>query len=81
MNIALALALFTVIVNLATSVVHLAISRAPGWRASRAFAAIAFTGALYCIDNVAFAEPSLPDSIHHLAFRLNYLWASLHVLA
>ncbi len=81
MNVALALALFTATVTLGAAVAHLAVSRAPGWRASRAFATIAFTGMLYCLGNIVVAEPDLPDSLHHLAVQLNYLWASLHVLA
>ncbi len=80
MNIAFVLALLSATVALGTASVHYAISRAPGWRASRTFAALALLGTVYSIGNLVFATPEAPASIHRLAIRANYLSANLHAV-
>jgi signal transduction histidine kinase/CheY-like chemotaxis protein len=80
MNVAFVLALFGATVTLGTAVVHFAISRAPGWRASRTFAAIALTGTMYSLGNLVFASPDTAESVHRLAIRANYLCANLHAV-
>lgn len=81
MNVALVLAIFTATVNLSTAAAHFAISRAPGWRSSRAFALIAFTGALYSGGNIVSAAPDLPRWIYVAAAYFNYFAATLHILS
>ena len=80
MNIALALALVTATTNLCTAAIHFVLSRAPGWRSSRALAAIASTAALYSVGNVVFALPEADASVRHWAVRVNYATASAHAL-
>jgi hypothetical protein len=81
MNIAYAVALFTFTLNLAMALGHFAVSRAPGWRASRVFSFVALTACLYSLDNMIFTDPTLPDGFYLAAVRLSYVVAHLHMLA
>jgi signal transduction histidine kinase/ActR/RegA family two-component response regulator len=81
MPVAFAMSFAALIVNLMTAVAHFAISRAPGWRVSRAFAAIAGTAALYCLGNLFFNHPGQPDAVYRACTHWNYFWGHLHVLA
>ena len=81
MNIALALAIATATLNLATAIAHYAISRAPGWRVARAFSLIALAAALYSCGNVVMGIEGLPGKFYVSAVRWNYVWAHVHVLA
>ena len=59
-------------------VLHVAISRAPGWRIARWFAAIAFTAAVYNIFSLLLCLDGLSDAAYFAAANLSYLIATLH---
>lgn len=80
MNVAILLAVFTATVSVGTGLAHLAVSQAPGWRASRTFALIAFSAGLYSIGNVTFCSSGLPPAAYLVVLRTNYLAAHLHAL-
>lgn len=81
MNVAAAIALAAASVNIASSVFHFAIARAPGWRAARTFAAIALTAGLYNITGLVFATDGLSNPAYAAAAQLADVLASLHCIA
>src|SRR4051812_8455988 len=66
--------------NLSMGVLHVAISRAPGWRIARLFAAIAFTAAFYNIFSLLLCLDGLSDSAYVTAGNLCYLTATIHAV-
>ncbi len=81
MPVATVLALFTATLSLAMAIGHFAISRAPGWRVARSFAYMAATASMYSFGNVVFTLHDLPTEVYALALRLQFLIASLHLVA
>ncbi|MCC6651639.1 MAG: hypothetical protein IT348_10870, partial [Candidatus Eisenbacteria bacterium] len=81
MPVATALALVTAVLNLTVATGHVAISRAPGWGVARLFAVIASTAALYSAGNVIFTLHDLPIGVYMVALRVQYVLASVHMLA
>jgi PAS domain S-box-containing protein len=61
-------------------VLHVAISRAPGWRIARLFAAIAFTAALYNVFSLLLCLDGLSDAVYITAGNLCYLIATIHAV-
>lgn len=57
------------------------VSRAPGWRAARPLAVIAFSAAAYSATNVVFALEGVPDGTRIIAARLEFLFAAIHAVA
>jgi len=80
-NTAAGISLASASVNLATSIFHLSLSPAPGWRSARTFAAITFTAGLYSLGSIVFALDGLGAAAYVLAGRLIYLVGSLHCVA
>jgi PAS domain S-box-containing protein len=66
--------------NVSMGVLHVAISRAPGWRNARLFAAIAFTAAAYNVFSLLLCLNGLSDAVYIAAANLSYLVATLHAV-
>ncbi|MFN8586225.1 MAG: ATP-binding protein [Candidatus Eisenbacteria bacterium] len=81
MPVATVLALFTATINMVMAIGHLAISRAPGWRIARTFAAMALTASLYSFGNVIYTLHDLPPDVYTVSLRVQFLLASLHLVA
>jgi signal transduction histidine kinase/CheY-like chemotaxis protein len=81
MNSAVAIPLFAGTVNLTSAVIHVALSRAPGWRVARVTALIALTGALYCLSDVPYGIDGLSQVAYLATARITYVAAVLHALA
>jgi signal transduction histidine kinase/CheY-like chemotaxis protein len=80
-NAAVAIPLIAATVNITSGIVHIAISRAPGWRVARASAAIALTGGLYCLTAIPFGFDGLADASYLATARATYVAAVLHAIA
>jgi signal transduction histidine kinase/ActR/RegA family two-component response regulator len=80
-NVAAALALTAASVNIASSTLHLAVSRARAWRAERTFAAIAFSAGLYNLTGLVFATGGLSDATYLAVGRFAYAIASVQCVA
>jgi signal transduction histidine kinase/ActR/RegA family two-component response regulator len=80
-NLAVLIPLVAGIVNLTSGVIHVAISRAPGWRMARASSVIAFSAALYCLSAAPFGLAGLSDAAYLAAAKLAYVAAALHAVA
>lgn len=81
MNTALFVAGCAATLNLGTAFLQLMFSRAPGWRVTRVYAAIAATAAAYSVSTAVFCIEGLPDEVYLLAGRIVYLVAVLHCVA
>jgi signal transduction histidine kinase/ActR/RegA family two-component response regulator len=77
-NVAAGVSLAAACVNLTAAVFHLAISRAPGWRFARVFAAIALSAGLYNAIGPIFATDGLAPETYRTAASVSYVLASLH---
>ncbi len=80
MNLATAVALVAAALNLGASLMLAFIATAPGWRAARPYAAIAFTGGLYNVAGVVFSLGGLPDAVYLAVSRSAYLVAHVNSL-
>jgi signal transduction histidine kinase/ActR/RegA family two-component response regulator len=80
-NLAVLIPVCSATVNLASGIVLVAISRAPGWRALRMSAAIAFTAGAYCLTAVTFGVPGLDTSVYVSVARATYVCGYLHAIA
>lgn len=81
MNAALLLAIVMSTLNFTNAMLHMVISRAPGWRSARAFALIALTAAFYSATNVVSDLPGFSVHTYLWAARLGYFFANLHVMS
>ncbi len=81
MHLAHHLSLLSLTVSFVTALTSFAVSRAPGWRAARAFGFVALTAAFYSVGDLVAATPGLPFAAYAVMARWNYLWAGLHVCA
>lgn len=81
MHLVLLLSILAATVHLTAAALLMLICRAPGWRSARTFAWVAFTAGLYSVCNIITAEQGLPDIVYSAATRLNYLWATLHIVS
>ena len=61
-------------------VLHVAISRAPGWRIARLAAAIALTAAAYNIVSLALSLDGLSEPAYIAAGNLTYLIVTVHAV-
>jgi signal transduction histidine kinase/CheY-like chemotaxis protein len=80
-NPAAAIALVAATLNISAAVVLVAISKAPGWRVARVFAAIAATAGLYSCTSFVFCLSGLDTPAYYHTARLTYLAAHLNTLA
>jgi signal transduction histidine kinase/CheY-like chemotaxis protein len=78
-TLALVLAVSAVVLDTATGLLQLALSRAPGWRRARTLAFIALTAAAYACADVGLATEGLSGRTYELLGRLNYVTAGLHL--
>lgn len=81
MNTAVILSACVAVLHAGLGVLLLAVSRAPGWRAARVFAVIAFSAAGYSLGNIAASYASLPDAVRLVGSRFNFLTAGIFVAA
>ncbi len=80
MNPAAAVAIVATTLNLGASAMLAFIATAPGWKATRAFAAIAFTSGLYSVTDIVFSLGGLPDDVYLAVARLTYALAHISSL-
>jgi signal transduction histidine kinase/CheY-like chemotaxis protein len=78
MNVAATISLVAASVNLVTTALLVAISRAPRWRIARVFAFIALTAGLYNVCGLTFCLEGLDHTAYLVAGRVAYLVATLH---
>ncbi|MBK6488423.1 MAG: HAMP domain-containing histidine kinase [Gemmatimonadetes bacterium] len=81
MNTAVVLSACVAVLHAGLGVLLLAVSRAPGWRAARVFAVIAFSAAGYSVGNISLSYASLPDAVRLAGVRFNFLMAGIFVAA
>lgn len=80
MNPAVALSLAAATLNLGTGLLFLSLSRAPGWRSARWFAAIALSAGLYSVVNVFFCQAGFASDTYVMLGRVSYLAATAHAV-
>lgn len=79
MTVAVGLALVAAVLNTATGLLQLALSRAPGFRRARTLAFVALTAGVYAFADVALASDGLSARAYEALGRLNYATVGLHL--
>lgn len=81
MNLAVLLSACVAVLQLGMGVLLLAVSRAPGWRQARVFAAIAMSAAMYSVGNIGASYDPMSDQWRRLLAVMSYVMAGVFVAA